>query len=700
MTTKSLGALTVDLILETAGFESGMDKSQRIADQKLRRMEQEARTRAKAIESAFSEIAGTIGKVFVGVQVAQFANQTVQLQGRLEDLSKSTEISVTKLAGLEHAARMSGTNLDAVASAVNKLSVNMGKDAEKFAALGVTAKEPIAAFAQLADILRGIDDPQKRAAVAADALGKSWAELAPLLSEGGQGIEALVAEGRELSGVTDENNRAAAEFGDNLEKLKTGSYGLANTILNPLLPALNDLISKFNEAARTGNLFGWAITGGDEEDNAAEKLTEITGKLERMRKTRDELSRPTFTNQLNDIVFGDVHDLNIQIGALEKQAKYLQSVIDLKAKANSTPAAAPSTPDKAISDFLGTKTGSGNTSTTKAISEGQRLIDQLEARLLTTQKLTEVERLQAEISFGRYSTATPAERTIALALAEQIDRRTEIARQLDEEIAAARELSQVYDQQAARLQQMIAQTPAGQALSKMQDEALIESAFLSGQIDTSTYDQLISKLHEVRDEGKDAFADLQSAIEGWGQASADAFVEFAFTGKASFSDMATSILKDLAKMAIYQNVTKPLADGAGAWIKSLLPSANGNVFSDAPGLHQYVNTVQSSPKVFSYGKLHGFANGGVFAEAGEEAVMPLKRDANGRLGVSGSALSGVSITINNTVSDQAQATVQPRMNNGKLELEVLIQSVIANDRQRNGPITQGLAHTFGLARAV
>ena len=106
MTTKSLGALTVDLILETAGFESGMDKSQRIADQKLRRMEQEARARAKAIESAFSEIAGTIGKVFVGVQVAQFTNQTIQLQRRLEDLSKSTEISVTKLAGLEHAARI------------------------------------------------------------------------------------------------------------------------------------------------------------------------------------------------------------------------------------------------------------------------------------------------------------------------------------------------------------------------------------------------------------------------------------------------------------------------------------------------------------------------------------------------------------------------------------------------------------------
>ena len=61
---------------------------------------------------------------------------------------------------------------------------------------------------------------------------------------------------------------------------------------------------------------------------------------------------------------------------------------------------------------------------------------------------------------------------------------------------------------------------------------------------------------------------------------------------------------------------------------------------------------------------------------------------------------GMNVTINNTVSDQVQATVQPRMNNGKLELEVMIQQVLAKDMQQNGRITQGLSNTFGLARAV
>ena len=82
--------------------------------------------------------------------------------------------------------------------------------------------------------------------------------------------------------------------------------------------------------------------------------------------------------------------------------------------------------------------------------------------------------------------------------------------------------------------------------------------------------------------------------------------------------------------------------------------------------------------------------------------MPLARDSQGRLGVrsQGSGMEGISIVVNNTVSDQAQATVQPRMNNGKLELEVLIQQVLAKDMQQNGRITQGMANTFGLARAA
>lgn len=57
-------------------------------------------------------------------------------------------------------------------------------------------------------------------------------------------------------------------------------------------------------------------------------------------------------------------------------------------------------------------------------------------------------------------------------------------------------------------------------------------------------------------------------------------------------------------------------------------SANGNVFA-SPGLHAYANSVVGKPTFFP------FANGiGLMGEAGPEAIMPLRRGSDGRLGVS------------------------------------------------------------------
>ncbi|MFH0132817.1 phage tail length tape measure family protein [Variovorax sp. VaC1] len=65
-----------------------------------------------------------------------------------------------------------------------------------------------------------------------------------------------------------------------------------------------------------------------------------------------------------------------------------------------------------------------------------------------------------------------------------------------------------------------------------------------------------------------------------------------------------------------------------------LASAKGNVFA-SPGLHAYANSVVGSPTFFP------FANGiGLMGEAGPEAIMPLRRGSDGRLGVSAPAGGG------------------------------------------------------------
>lgn len=70
---------------------------------------------------------------------------------------------------------------------------------------------------------------------------------------------------------------------------------------------------------------------------------------------------------------------------------------------------------------------------------------------------------------------------------------------------------------------------------------------------------------------------------------------------------------------------------SGGWTPGIsgpwLPSAKGNVF-DSPSLSVYSNRVYDTPQMFAFAK-----GAGVFAEAGPEAIMPLGRDSQGRLGV-------------------------------------------------------------------
>jgi len=172
----------------------------------------------------------------------------------------------------------------------------------------------------------------------------------------------------------------------------------------------------------------------------------------------------------------------------------------------------------------------------------------------------------------------------------------------------------------------------------------------------------------------DSFSVMSSAID-------NALNEFLTTGKINFANFAKSIILDIAKIeakamlakvsqnsggfgGIVSSVLGMLGMGGGGFSSgdfanlaaSHIDSAKGNVFSDSPSLHQYVNTVQTSPVEFSFGKLHKFARGGIFAEEAPEAVMPLSRDSAGRLGVKAQGGGGrtYNITVNVNGNNNAQ----------------------------------------------
>lgn len=83
--------------------------------------------------------------------------------------------------------------------------------------------------------------------------------------------------------------------------------------------------------------------------------------------------------------------------------------------------------------------------------------------------------------------------------------------------------------------------------------------------------------------------------------------------------------------SIFSSLFKGIGGGGGGFLSSILGflfNADGNVFQ-SPSLHRYANSVVDRPSFFAFA-----AGGGIMGEAGPEAIMPLKRGSDGKLGVS------------------------------------------------------------------
>jgi hypothetical protein len=233
------GTLEVQMLMNLANLARDMNQAKTMV-----------RGAMTDISSAVDDAKKMLASLGVGLSVGYFANLikgSIDAADHLRDLSKTTDITVENLSGLRLASKQSGGDLESIAASINKLSQNMGKDADKFKALGVTAKEPLEAFKQLSDVFVGIQDPQLRAAVAAQALGKAWAGAAPLLSEGSARIGEMVDKGARLSGVTQEMSDQADELNDKWQEL-VGTGGLLNRMVAPLLPLLLAMTDDMLEA--------------------------------------------------------------------------------------------------------------------------------------------------------------------------------------------------------------------------------------------------------------------------------------------------------------------------------------------------------------------------------------------------------------------------------------------------------------------
>ncbi|AWX01046.1 phage tail tape measure protein [Enterobacter hormaechei] len=314
----------------------------------------------------------------------------------------------------------------------------------------------------------------------------------------------------------------------------------------------------------------------------------------------------------------------------------------------------------------------------------------------------------AELDEAAKTRALTAQEKSLLSSREAILNAAKMVDQKNKEVEAQQKINGLAQQANKYVTQMSEKTDAlrdSAGLSSRQTQRMMEEAQLrqgwlngGGKLDDAGYKKELAALRKYYAEEDKLRGDWKAgAVSGWNEyldaatntydavknvasstltGLSNMLTELMTTGTASVKEFGKSMLKMILEITNQLIVAYTVQAGMG-WISGgskggstpggsyanaaagLTFNAKGGVY-DSPGLSKYVNGVYDSPQYFTFQGASKFAKGGVFAEAGAEAIMPLTRDSAGRLGVRAQGSGGMAPVINTTVNVDAggSATVQ------------------------------------------
>jgi phage-related minor tail protein len=171
---------------------------------------------------------------------------------------------------------------------------------------------------------------------------------------------------------------------------------------------------------------------------------------------------------------------------------------------------------------------------------------------------------------------------------------------------------------------------------------------------TALTDAFDAQLRRTQTTLGDTTRDLGNLERGFSGGLRKAFDGLVFDGR-SLSDALATVGQAMSR-TVYNNAMRPVTDhfggllagGVNALVSSIMPFADGAPFSQGRVMPFAKGGVVSSPTNFP---MRGGT--GLMGEAGPEAIMPLSRGPDGKLGVKAQGGQAVNITMNISTPDVA-----------------------------------------------
>lgn len=151
-------------------------------------------------------------------------------------------------------------------------------------------------------------------------------------------------------------------------------------------------------------------------------------------------------------------------------------------------------------------------------------------------------------------------------------------------------------------------------------------------------------------------------------------------GSQSVEDAFRNMLRNILLAVYEQQVAQPAATAIGSLISGLF-NANGNVFSGGSRVTAYANGgVVNSPTYFPMS-----SGVGLMGEAGPEAIMPLKRGANGKLGVQVDGNAGnVTVVQNFNIAANGDESVRRIVRQEAPRIAEQAKAAVVDAKRRGG----------------
>lgn len=537
---------------------------------------------------------GALGAVVAGAVATLQVKGSIDMLDQLDDLQEKTGISVEKLSELRFAGESVGTPFEALAGGVGRLSKLMAEAAggnkeaaATFKALKVEVQNADGSLrsndevlGDLADRFSGFADGAEKSALAQRIFGKSGAEMIPFLNQGRDGIEKLRLEAAQLGAIYGGAlAKDAADFNDNLTKLKLASEAAAISMSGPFLKSLVDISAQMLEARKeAGLLKAILITIGG-------ALTRTLGidEIGQLQKKADAANAEK--NRLSGMMIGPEQQLQRDPGnemaqrrvatyrkQIEAQMKIASDASDqLKKLANAAdPNGDPMKrqedrgftpgpqPKKGSAPVVAGGGGGGSGGEKKAKDEeaaAKRFIESLQKQVEKVKELSEVEEALAEIQRIRAKggVVTEEERQRMLVLAAEIDITKE--------------------RTAAKKEEAKEQEEAQRRLFALQDEG--KKIYESSRTPLEAYNAAVEHLNDLRSQGVISSETYTRAVKKESEEMAEAQKRLADTSD-EFSKHAAENIQDAIGQGLVDTLDgnfKNIGDNFAKMMKRIVAEA-------------------------------------------------------------------------------------------------------------------------------